>query len=267
MGIENTRLGKFCSNTLETGRDMTERAKVKTGLKDKETCQIKTQNGKPTADIDYHNVPADQREVVKSHADMAAGRIDELDKEIKQLRSEGKDAQAHQLTKEKSELQQGLNDFKFEVETSGVRVGLTILLGVFGAGLDQRADMQDVNKAAEKLNLDPPPSVTLDESDMIPPDPMKIIADEAERRGTEGPKDQSVKASDTLSGAELAAMAKNDPDALVAYLDGLSGNGSFVAQQNMQDHMQAQNRMWSTMSNLDKAEHDTQKAIINNMRV
>ena len=31
--------------------------------------------------------------------------------------------------------------------------------------------------------------------------------------------------------------------------------------------MQAQNRMWSTMSNLDKAEHDTQKAIINNMRV
>jgi hypothetical protein len=69
------------------------------------------------------------------------------------------------------------------------------------------------------------------------------------------------------SGSELYALLKSDPEALQKELEAAGAQGSFIMQTAIQEHIQSMNRMFSTMSNIMKAEHDTQKAIINNFRV
>ncbi len=75
-----------------------------------------------------------------------------------------------------------------------------------------------------------------------------------------------------MSGEDLRALATSDPQKFQEIMSELSKlpGGEMIAmslQQDMQNHLQKMNRMFSLMSNMTQALHDTQKALINNIRV
>lgn len=74
-----------------------------------------------------------------------------------------------------------------------------------------------------------------------------------------------------LSGSELNALASSDPGKFNDLINALVAEGEDVmantVQNQLQNHLQKTNRMFSLMANLNQALHDTQKALINNIRV
>lgn len=75
-----------------------------------------------------------------------------------------------------------------------------------------------------------------------------------------------------LSGEDLRALATSDPkkfQEIMSELSKLPGGEATAMRlnQSMQDSLQKMNRMFSLISNITQALHDTQKALINNIRV
>lgn len=66
---------------------------------------------------------------------------------------------------------------------------------------------------------------------------------------------------------ELADMASKDPKQFYENLRGLSPEDRQSTMMMMNQYLQDMNQMFSMMSNLSKAQHDTAKALIGNMRV
>lgn len=62
-------------------------------------------------------------------------------------------------------------------------------------------------------------------------------------------------------------LMKEDPEAFAEAMKSLDTNIASLVTSNMQQAIQSENRTWSMMSNLQQAEHDTNKSIINNFRV
>lgn len=90
-------------------------------------------------------------------------------------------------------------------------------------------------------------------------------ADEAkEAAGAEG-KSKSALAS--MSGGDIRNMMINNPSKFSAEYEKLSEGDKMAMNTKLQSHLQAMNQLFSMMSNIMKSEHDTRKAVINNMRV
>jgi hypothetical protein len=75
-----------------------------------------------------------------------------------------------------------------------------------------------------------------------------------------------------LSGSDLRALAASDPkkfQEIMSELSKLPGGEETAMRlnQDMQNSLQKMNRMFSLLSNITQALHDTQKALINNIRV
>lgn len=70
-----------------------------------------------------------------------------------------------------------------------------------------------------------------------------------------------------LDPAAMDRLRRTDPEAYMEKLDAMDPKDRGMVMQNMQQHLQEINQMFSMMSNFAKSEHDTMKAIIGNMRV
>ncbi len=67
--------------------------------------------------------------------------------------------------------------------------------------------------------------------------------------------------------SELRTIAKTNPELFGRILDALPDKDALDVQRNIQEHLQSMNRMFALISNINQAMHDTQKALINNIRV
>lgn len=94
--------------------------------------------------------------------------------------------------------------------------------------------------------------------------------------GTSGASGSSSASGSTGLGAmefggksvdQMMEMMNSDPQALMSHLSGMDAEDKNMAMQMIQQRLQEINRMFSMMSNMQKAAHDTAKAAINNMRV
>lgn len=76
-----------------------------------------------------------------------------------------------------------------------------------------------------------------------------------------------VAPGERLSNSEALALWRNDPDAFSSYFKDLSAEDRQLATMSLQDEMQAQNQIFSLISNLTQAEHQTGRALVGNIRV
>ena len=307
MGGGMEKAGNFLrnkfSNAAETGQDLATQTGVALGITEKPPCEIKGAPANPTADIDYSDLSEDVKVSARVQADAAAQHICDLEAEIAQLQSEGKGAEAAHLAKELTQAKEALTDFKYEIETSGAKLGRTGLLGPLSMFLDQHADMDKVNEAGEQLLYDSPDVNSTE--DLAPSDEAKTEETSEAKGGKKGPLGKwrekraerkearqnagGVGSTDGTNstegtgdkevadkkGAELIGQGggairdamKSDPEGFAKMLTDMDPSLAGAMMNEMQNHMQAINRAWSSISNMEKAEHDTQKAIISNLRV
>lgn len=308
----------FGKNLAETARDATTKVTVGLGFRDKPSCDIKGGLDNPTADIDYSDLPKDAQGSARIQADAAASHICQLEADIAKLQSEGKNAEAAHLSKELTKAKEALTEFKYEIETSGAKIGVTLALGIVfpplgiiaglvQGGTDQRADMDKVNAASDQLQFGNPEITLADDLDpgtidianakgQMPTigeiknpkqeaaDAIHAAAAELRSKNAEGTESTgNTGGADGASDAEAAdkrgaellgkgggairdAM-KSDPEGFAKMLTDMDPSLAGAMMNEMQNHMQAINRAWSSISNMEKAEHDTQKAIISNLRV
>lgn len=71
----------------------------------------------------------------------------------------------------------------------------------------------------------------------------------------------------TMSGEGVRDMMINNPSKFSAEYEKLSEGDKMALNTKLQAHLQAMNQLFTMMSNIMKSEHDTRKAVINNMRV
>jgi hypothetical protein len=308
----------FGQNLMETARDMGKKTTVGLGLKDKPSCDIKGAPANPTADIDYSDLPKDAEGSARIQADAAAAHICKLEGDIEKLKADGNYAEAAQLSKELTQAKEALTEFKYQIETSGAKIGATLALGIVfpplgiiaglvQGGTDQRADMDKVNAASDQLKFDAPdatntedldpkfldianakgqmPMVEAKTQEQITQGHLDTIAEQAgtagteSTGGTEGSKETDGAKSDediandrgaellNEGGGAIRDAMKSDPEGFAKMLTDMDPSLAGAMMNEMQNHMQAINRAWSSISNMEKAEHDTQKAIISNLRV
>jgi hypothetical protein len=289
------------SNAVETGQDFATKVGVTLGIKDRPPCEIKGAPANPTADIDYSDLPKDVEASARIQADAAAQHICNLEADIAKLQSEGKGAEAAELSKELTEAKEALSEFKYQIETSGAELGRMLLLGPLGVFFDQHADMDEVNAASDQLKFDIPDVNSTE--DLAPSGEAKAEetseakgdkkvglgkwrekrAERAEKRearqnaggvdSTDGAKTDEKLANDqgksllAEGGGAIRDAMKSDPEGFAKMLTDMDPSLAGAMMNEMQNHMQAINRAWSSISNMEKAEHDTQKAIISNLRV
>jgi hypothetical protein len=74
-------------------------------------------------------------------------------------------------------------------------------------------------------------------------------------------------AAGEMNGAQLERLQLSDPKAFQSMMKGMSTEDRGLAMQQMQTHLQSVNQMLSMMTNMAQIQHDSAKAIINNMRV
>ncbi len=91
--------------------------------------------------------------------------------------------------------------------------------------------------------------------------------EESNKADTKLTQDAAVKELSSMSGQELYDLMKSDPERFTELMTAAGPQGGFAAQTALQEHMQAMNRMFSALSNIMNAEHQTGKAIIQNFRV
>ncbi|MBI5527678.1 MAG: hypothetical protein HY897_15200 [Deltaproteobacteria bacterium] len=101
--------------------------------------------------------------------------------------------------------------------------------------------------------------VWVDEDGKVDPD---VKASPGGSGGT-GSKSRTGADMKDLPGDELLARFRAGDKTL---LEGLKGENAQVLLMKIQDALNLENRMFSLMSNIQNAEHETKKAIINNMR-
>jgi len=318
-------LKQLGENIAETGKDLSTKAGVKLGLKDKPSCGIKGGPGNAKADIDYSDLPPNAKLTAETQANAAAEHILTLEGQLEAANAAGNGAEAASIAKDIEAAKEALDEFKFQIETSGAEIGaslalgiafppLGIILGLVQAGTDQRADMDKVNEAGDQLQFDSPeititddlapqPQLDIDNAvgqmplaEIQTPQDMMAEATKGMDAGktdggvgstdgtnstensnsTEGTSDkEAAKEAANKKGADLIGQGggairdamKNDPEGFAKMLTEMDPNLAGAMMNEMQSHMQAVNRAWSSISNLEKAEHDTQKAIISNLRV
>ena len=312
---ERKENGGLVQNLVETGKDVATKTGVALNLKDKPSCDIKGAPANPTADIDYSDLPKDAEGSARIQADAAAAHICKLEADIEKLQSEGKGAEAAHLAKELTQAKEALTEFKYQIETSGAKIGASLALGVvfpplgiiaglIQGGTDQRADMDKVNEASEQLQFTPSEVTLIDDLDpgtldianaegqmptvekgTLNQDAIDALNEKAaelradDAGGTEGSKETDGAKSDediandrgaellNEGGGAIRDAMKSDPEGFAKMLTDMDPSLAGAMMNEMQNHMQAINRAWSSISNMEKAEHDTQKAIISNLRV
>lgn len=87
---------------------------------------------------------------------------------------------------------------------------------------------------------------------------------------TAAPTPKNVEEFAKMSPDQLLRMQRTNPDEFFKMMNELQQSNPALANattQKMQDHLQQMNRMFTLMANITQALHDTQKALINNIRV
>lgn len=74
-------------------------------------------------------------------------------------------------------------------------------------------------------------------------------------------------AGERLSSGEALSLWRGDPEGFAEYFKGLSAEDRQLATMSLQDEMQSQNQIFSLISNLTQAEHQTGRALVGNIRV
>lgn len=74
-------------------------------------------------------------------------------------------------------------------------------------------------------------------------------------------------AAGELNGADMERLQLRDPKGFQAMMKDMTAEDRGLAMQQMQQHLQSVNQMISMMTNMAQIQHDTTKAVINNLRV
>lgn len=235
---------------------------------EKDPCGIKkSSDGRVTADIDYSELPKESVGDLKHGADKLATLLSSKKEELGKCSDPQKKSD---LERDISKLENGLADIKYHCEVGEFGLG-EVLLGALLPGfgfiladmlIDTKADAGDAqtalaaaNKNTQAINLESAPSPPLmKKSGAMNPSSESSAVDGSSKAGNAN--------GDAKTGAELRHMMRTDPAAFQAYMDGNTSASAVL-----QDYLQTQNQFWSMMTNSQKAEHDTKKAIIGNMRV
>ena len=245
-------LGKAADAVVPDGAKGTMKAiGVNTGIVDKEkaTITVDPETNTATADIDYSNVPEEDRARVQLLVDEVATQLHHKQLALDEAKANGaprKEIQA--LQAEVDSLQAKLTDVKYHIETvvlSPIEIAAYFTnFGVFvDSMIESKADVEDIDESLGAKTF---------KSDRAP-----------------GPSGRSSSGGPSGVGGEYSAeemvrIMREDPD---KFKELMSGEDKDAKMMMMQDYMQSQNRFWSMMTSLQNAEHQTTKAILSNMRV
>lgn len=77
----------------------------------------------------------------------------------------------------------------------------------------------------------------------------------------------SEEPAELMSGQESLALFRQSPEEFSSYYRALSPEDRQLATMSLQEEMQAQNQLFSLLSNMQQAEHQTGRSIVSNIRV
>jgi len=276
-------------NDLEILSDMADKGADKLGAERDQARIVHTPQG-AKADIDYSKLPEGKQEVARAMGDELATEVAKLDQKIIEARKSGDKGAETQLQIERSQINDKLTDFKFEcehVDLTGLQAFGMYMATHFGGAagaammdkfIDAEADFADVQAqymiATGSSAIDPPLAANeeMGVASHVSKDANVHIDKLASGGKAEGAAAVENSADSEDAGADfdiekLVDLASSDPEAFMAEMKGLSKDERMFAMQAMNLYIQEINQMNSMMSNIAKTQHDTSKAIINNMRV
>ena len=215
---------------------------------------IALKNGQAHLPLNLKYIPPGERERVQNAVDIGAQKVLDLNTQIQQAIAKGDKVGANDLIVLRDEAVNNLTKLRHCVEQAG-----TISTGDLPKGWQDSRAMTGVNNVLRHMGIAAPDK---SKNPVSPPPSPK-----ASSGGSEAASSTSSSNLMDMSGGELRALMKSDPKKFAEMMDSASDNERLALTTNLQDYMQSMNRIETMISNMSKADHDTAKAIISNMRV
>lgn len=252
------KVGDTINDIGEAFSDMGERALTGVGLKDKEPASLSLDGGELKHNVDLSDFSPEDKAQIEAVLAQQAQSLDEMKSQLDQAKSDEDPVAQKVLEADIAKLEAGLTEFKFEIETKNFNFGKfvagNLAMPVVG-GLVAQGIGQDTDKRLEAA------MGTL------------VAGPEATSGGASGASGAGSTVGAAGGGTttddfnRMLDLMSRDPAALMDELSALDPESKNTMLTMLQGRLQEMNRMFSMMSNMQKSLHDTQKAMINNMRV
>ncbi len=205
---------------------------------------------------------AEAEKIVASHVE----KIVTLEEKLEEVRGDGDIDAIRHYSSQLSEARQEFTDAKWQLEhddidlfaigaliTGGPIVSLAVA-GFRGPDTSDRIEEASENAPLAEIATAAPDEATTGGSDAV--------------FGNGEPSGANASGNLTsMTPEELANAYQADPEGFFEQLRGLPSEDRNMIMMMMQQHIQEENRLFSLMTNMQSAMHDTEKALISNLRV